>query len=1264
MLKDAMMGMANIKDSTLNFGNAAQPESSSFNNSRCSMFDRIQRIASLARPYMKNRLIIFLFAAAGLTSQLAAQPTVDFILTNRLAEPHSVAVDENNKFYITDSADHRVFKYDPDNGSLSSLAGVSGQFGAVNGPGFVSRFFSPKGIVMARGGLVVADSGNHMLRFLSLTGSVSIVTNFAGAPGVAGFVDGPVATARFNSPIGLATDPAGNIYVADSKNNAIRKIDPNNIVSTLATSFSEPAAVAVGSGGEIYVADTRNHSIKLIKSDGTVSLLAGKGATSTGTNDSFFAEEALFSSPGGLLWLGGSTGLLVSDSGNHTLRRVFFDPIVAFFFPERNGYSVETYAGIPRQPGFQDGSLTTAKFNSPAGLARDFDNGLLIADLGNAALRRIQTTPRLPKVSSPRIGFVTFIIDEKTGALISQLSPFTEAVFNNDIIIAILAENRTETFYTSGATPGLFEPDTIPIPNSINSQPAPPYADGLPPSEVKPSILEPRPDVTVKALSSAEGRRPSDVVQARIQFKVSTPTIQGDNPASFLLRNETVGADTWYTLDGSAPTNQAPSIQAVEDNISLRITNAVTFRARAFKRNYKPSEISTKTFFPADFQANRITFGFDRGEGSSQFFGSAGQTFIAPVTLSLLPNQRMYSLQFTMTVTNRDNAPALTPGAFDFQSMLLEPLSQPIRGFFVDRQIKPQIFERYDIEIITNNVPQGILITTNYMPQFRDLVFTNLSQNLLGVGWFELVGQTNLYNTTAQDLISISHAHDKRFLSSNGKVVLGGYSFQVPPLAASGSTYRIELGRPSSSDAFSRDVFIDTPTNGSIAAGAINAIKDIRVVPGGIGEGQLRYVVGDVNPFRWFNAGDFGDTNILNNDITQVFQAATYLFNVPPPGTDFFDAMDSCCGGSFVTNVFDGSVTDIDQITLGDGVLNVTDIFVTFRRSLDPSLKWFARYWANGQRAAAEVPNKFRGLNGIPGGSSQSLANLPAETLLPMASAQKPAVTFRAGDFAIASGQTIDVPIRADVAGNYPVRVLLLNLSVEPLEGSPPLTEPLQFTAVPQIGNPILTTSTGPGNYAAAWLDHQVPGFRGAATVGNVRITIPSHASANAAYRIHFDHASASPNGFSVLPLQVEDGLLLVRERSASSFGDGIPDTWRLRYFGSAANQLTQAAADADGDGISNWAEFKAGTNPADVSSQLRLAAASPSTGAGGTPKGLKLRWPSAANRVYSLEAAASISGAEWTAIAATLNGTGDEMEFTVENPPANAQFYRVRLVE
>ena len=148
--------------------------------------------------------------------------------------------------------------------------------------------------------------------------------------------------------------------------------------------------------------------------------------------------------------------------------------------------------------------------------------------------------------------------------------------------------------------------------------------------------------------------------------------------------------------------------------------------------------------------------------------------------------------------------------------------------------------------------------------------------------------------------------------------------------------------------------------------------------------GQLKYIVGSVYPFSWFNAGDFGSSNIVNADVEQVFQSAIYFLNEPPPGSDFFDGMDSCgsygaldgdgtdpnhgyytnSNASFTSTsqtypLFDGDDTTINQVVFGDGQLDVCDVYVTFRRSLDPSLTWFRRFWNNGFRVADTAPNVF-----------------------------------------------------------------------------------------------------------------------------------------------------------------------------------------------------------------------------------------------------------------------------------------------------------------
>src|SRR5262249_28768059 len=140
-----------------------------------------------------------------------------------------------------------------------------------------ARFTSPSEVgVDSANNLYVADTGNHTIRKITPAG---VVSTFAGSPGMPGSVDGTGAAARFNAPIGVSLDGAGNLYVSDSDNNTIRKITPAAVVTTLAgkageagsvdgtgsnARFNGPRGVAVNSVGNIYVADTFNNTIRKI----------------------------------------------------------------------------------------------------------------------------------------------------------------------------------------------------------------------------------------------------------------------------------------------------------------------------------------------------------------------------------------------------------------------------------------------------------------------------------------------------------------------------------------------------------------------------------------------------------------------------------------------------------------------------------------------------------------------------------------------------------------------------------------------------------------------------------------------------------------------------------------------------------------------------------------------------------------------------------------------------------------------------------------
>ncbi len=1227
---------------------------------------------------MKFAVAVAAILMAALTPTLGQ--SLSTVVTNNAAtppgivEPHSLVTDSNGTIFFTDQGGifgigesaHRVLSYNPTTAILTILAGdFNGRSGTNSGTGITARFFNPAGLVIARGGLLVADSGNHAIRYVGFDG---VVTNIAGSPGQPGFVNGTGSAARFNTPIGLAVDASGNIYVADSINNVVRKIDSSDVVTTYATGFSQPNGLAAGENGEIWVADTLNNQIKAILADQSVVVRAGQGTA--GFADSFpDASQALLSGPRSVLWMGVGAGLLISDTGNHVVRRLFTNTTTST-------YTIETSVGGAGEAGFTDGDTAAARLSSPLGLSGDVLAGaFLVVDSANRGIRRIQQTAALPPISDPRVGYVV-LEEDSLGNVATRLVSVTHSTFNNEVPIQIVAESGVNTFYTFADTPTNVFIDTVPDPTDASPQ-ATSFVEGgttLPASIIQNIV----PDMTMKAQSSQDGRVSSAIVSARFQFKVSNPEVAGDNAAAFVLNNLTTNSQMYYTVDGSEPTNASPSLGPVTpgSSLSFNLTSSnLVFKAKAFKTGFEPSATISNVFSATDFTANRMSFGFESGVASSSFRAASGSTFYAPVTMTLLDDaQLMMSLQFGLMVTN-DTGPAVTAGAVGYDSALRRLLGT---GEF--EQIPPQMF----VGLQTQTVTIGTATITNISSVMTNLMTTNTAINLLSVGYLERRLGTNLFNSAEQTLIQFSQAHDVLFQAANQKVVIGGFSFTVPGGATNGQEYRIHLIRPSATaDGISRDVFIDAPTNGSLTtASPINAVKTVVVA-------SPHYLVGDVAPFRWWNAGDFGDTNILNNDILSVFRAAVYDINLPLAGSDFADAMDACCGtavldagtGHLISNggtistaaIHSGNDTAINSSVFGDGTLDVADIFVHFRRSLDPTLTNYVRFRSNGVHYAIATSNLFRGqaTSLKPGTATGPIAGIPRQISTTGSTTSERRIVFSADAVNATAGQTVSVPVRAEVIGSDPMRVLALNLNVRPIASSdpsvPPLDAQVAFTPAAALGLPQFSLATSLDNVSAAWLDPSIAGLSGNALVGHLQIKIPAAAGPNAAYAIEFQSVSASATGVDSIASQIVDGLVSLGNVFHSSLDDGIPDEWRLRFFKTAKlaeNLLIADTADADGDGFLNWQEFRAGTNPAEAKSALQMLSEK-ILNLSGTTEAVRLRFPTVGGKTYVVEYSDNPSSGVWTTLSANVTGTGAHLDYTAAaGTGGTPRFFRVRLVE
>jgi len=320
----------------------------------------------------------------------------------KLHFPQDITLDSSGNIYIADTSNNAIRKVDISTGNISTVAGTLGTSGATGDGGLATNatLNYPMGIVLdTSGNIYIADRANNAIRKVDIsTGNISTVAGTIGSSGASG--DGGLATdAKLNFPQGVALDSSGNIYISDRNNNAIRKVDISTgnistIAGTLGTSgatgdgglatsatLDSPTGIVIDKIGDIYFSDSQNHAIRKVDiSTGNISTIAGTLGTSGATGDGGVATSATLNNPDGVA-VDNKGNIYIADSYNYAIRKV-----------DENG-NISTISGTLGWSGNSgDGAeAINAKLYGSSGVTLDSSGNIYIADLGNHAIRKIDT---------------------------------------------------------------------------------------------------------------------------------------------------------------------------------------------------------------------------------------------------------------------------------------------------------------------------------------------------------------------------------------------------------------------------------------------------------------------------------------------------------------------------------------------------------------------------------------------------------------------------------------------------------------------------------------------------------------------------------------------------------------------------------------------------------------------------------------------------------------------------------------------------------
>jgi sugar lactone lactonase YvrE len=309
-------------------------------------------------------------------------------------------VDSAGNLYIADSGNQRIRKVTPRE-TITTVAGNGTMsYSGDGGPAARASLSWPYGVAVdSSGSLFLTDSGNNRVRKVTPDGMIRTVAG-NGKPGYSGD-NGPARNAQFNGPDGIALDTAGNLYIVDAENQRIRKVTPRGVISTIAgdgargysgdgglarsAQLNRPSGVAVDPGGSLYIADSGNDRVRKVTPRGIVSTMAGNGMLGYSGDDGP-ATSAQLLLPRGVAV--DSAGNLYIADGNKRVRKV------------ARGGAISTVAGNGQFEFSGDGGpATRARLSGPWSVALDSAGTLYFSDYFYGHIRKVAPDGRISTVA-------------------------------------------------------------------------------------------------------------------------------------------------------------------------------------------------------------------------------------------------------------------------------------------------------------------------------------------------------------------------------------------------------------------------------------------------------------------------------------------------------------------------------------------------------------------------------------------------------------------------------------------------------------------------------------------------------------------------------------------------------------------------------------------------------------------------------------------------------------------------------------------------